>query len=210
MFCVKCGTPAPGGSSFCRSCGAALPAASQTRPAAENVPAAAPAVARPAPSPIAVAAPQSAPRYAGFWRRFLAAVIDAVIVLPLWLVLSALYSLAESTFLQRAVFSPDGVGLSRALWLFSAGRWVLLAVIVFAYYALMEATPRGASLGKRVVGLRVTGLDGKRAGIFRSTARTALKLLSAALFMIGYLMAGVTRRKQALHDEMSSTLVVRR
>jgi uncharacterized RDD family membrane protein YckC len=136
--------------------------------------------------------------------------MDGVIVFALWLVISALWGLAEAAYMERTLFAPDGVGLMRALTVFSVGRWVLLVLLVFVYFAVMEATPRGASLGKRVMRLRVTTLDGQREGVARSTARTALKVLSAVLLMIGYLMAGLTRRKQALHDMMSGSLVVRR
>lgn len=197
MYCVKCGQQVPDDDRFCTRCGAPM----------EPVPA-------PTPQPTAQAAPAwpvtAQPlRYAGFWRRFVAALIDGVLVGLLWFVLSGLYEFATSRILESTAFSPDGVALGRALWLVSAGRWMLAVLVVFLYFALPEATRRGASLGKIVMGLRVSRPDGDRAGIVRSTLRTALKPLSAAPLMLGFVIAGWNRRKQALHDLLSGSVVLR-
>ncbi|MBU2603316.1 MAG: RDD family protein [Actinobacteria bacterium] len=173
-----------------------------TMPAA---PAAAPAA--PAAAPAVPAAP--AVRYAGFWRRFVAAVIDGLIVAPLWILLSGLYEFASAMTLERMVFSPDGVGLVRTLNVLSAGRWLLFALVVFGYFVLAEASSRGASLGKRLMRLRVARHDHGRTGIGRSMARTAFKAISAAPMMIGFLLAGWNSQKRALHDFMSGCVVVR-
>lgn len=210
MYCVKCGAQSLGADRFCRTCGAALPTPTAATPA-------------PVPQPQAMRTPVAAastsavattsaplPRYAGFWRRLLAALIDLVIIWPVWLVLSGLYEFAAARMLERTVFAPDGVELSRMLALSSAGRALLPITLVFVYFALMEGTPVGGSLGKLLIRLRVTKTDGGRTGLVRATLRTAMKPLSALPLMFGYLMAGFTGRKQALHDLMSGSLVVRR
>jgi uncharacterized RDD family membrane protein YckC len=86
---------------------------------------------------------------------------------------------------------------------------VPLAVAI-VYFGLMEATRRGASPGKLVTGLRVCRPDGSRAGVVRAVARTLFKPLSAAPLMAGFAIAGLTARKQALHDLLTGTIVVRR
>lgn len=200
MYCTKCGSQIPEGHRFCRACGAAVKRPAEAPPAtAPTQPAAAPATPTP-----------TEPRRGGFWRRFLAAIIDLIVVVPVWIVLAGLYEWFAVTLYERTLFAPDGAGLSRMLTLLAAGRWVVLLGFVYLYYAVAEATPLGASLGKLIMRLRVTGPDGKRAGIIRSTVRTALKPVSALPLMFGFLMAGFTTRKQALHDIMSGALVVRR
>jgi uncharacterized RDD family membrane protein YckC len=224
VYCVKCGTQAAEGTRFCKRCGAELrlpeQAAAGAAPQAAPAPAGYPAAASaPMPAPQAAAypaapavalAPEGAPRYAGFWRRVWAALVDGIVAVLLWAVFSAGYELAAAAWLGSREFAPDGRELLGALSAISMGRSVLFAVIAFAYFALAEASPVRATLGKRLLGMRVTKLDGSRVGVVRSVARNLLKGLSAVVLMIGFAMAGFTKRKQALHDLLTRTLVVRR
>lgn len=198
MYCVKCGQQVPDDHRFCMRCGAQMG------------PAPMPA-ATPQPVTQAAAWPVTAQplRYAGFWRRFVAALIDGVLIGLLWFVLSGLYEFVASRILEATTFSTDGIALGRALWLVSAGRGVLAMLVVFLYFALPEATRRGASLGKMAMRLRVSRPDGDRTGIVRSALRTALKPISAAPLMLGFLIAGMNSRKQALHDLLSGSVVLR-
>lgn len=81
--------------------------------------------------------------------------------------------------------------------------------IPFLYFTLMECSSLQATLGKKLVGIRVTDLSGQRITFGRAATRFLGKILSALILMIGFLMAAFTERKQALHDIMASTLVVR-
>lgn len=199
MFCVKCGSQMPDTDRFCRKCGA--PARQQ----APATPQPAPAAWQPVPSAVA----QQTPRYAGFWRRFAAALIDGVVFGALWFVVTGLYEFASTLVLERTVFSPDGAGLLRAMWLLSAGRWLVMAALVIGYFAIPEGSKRGASLGKLLLRLRVASKDGQRAGVARATVRTLLKPVSALPLMMGFLIAAWSGRKQALHDMMSGSVVLR-
>jgi uncharacterized RDD family membrane protein YckC len=131
------------------------------------------------------------PIYAGFWLRLLAYLIDYTIVELLVGAVSWLFASGANT-----------VG---DLW--ASG---LLGMLVgLFYWAGLESSRWQATLGKRAVGIRVTDLDGRRISFPRALGRTLAKLLSTLIFMIGYLMAGWTERKQALHDLIAGTLVVR-
>ena len=82
------------------------------------------------------------------------------------------------------------------------GQWL--------YFSLMESSRLQATVGKLAVGIVVTDENGMRIGFGRATGRYFAKFISAIILGIGYLMAGWTQRKQALHDMIAGTLVVRK
>ena len=90
--------------------------------------------------------------------------------------------------------------------------FMLLFTLVFVgqwlYFALFESSAMQATPGKRAMGLKVVGETGRRIGFGKATGRYFGKIVSGMIFNIGYLMAGLTARKQALHDLMAGTLVV--
>ena len=97
-----------------------------------------------------------------------------------------------------------GVHLVRGIvgFVFSAGaNWI--------YEAVMESSSKQATLGKMALGLKVTDLEGRRISFARATGRHFAKLLSGMILLVGYIMAGFTERKQALHDMIAGTLVQR-
>ena len=64
-------------------------------------------------------------------------------------------------------------------------------VIGWLYYAGMESSARQATLGKGLLGLRVTDLDGDRISFLRATGRHFAKILSALILFIGFIMVGL-------------------
>jgi uncharacterized RDD family membrane protein YckC len=87
--------------------------------------------------------------------------------------------------------------------------WAISLVGQWLYFSLQESSDRQATLGKRVMGIKVVDLEGRRITFGRATGRHFAKLLSGLICDIGFIMAGFTERKQALHDMIASTLVVR-
>ena len=88
--------------------------------------------------------------------------------------------------------------------------WLLVFVGQWLYFAMLESGKSQATVGKRVLGLQVTDRQGVRVSFGRATGRFFAKLISALPFDIGFMMAGWTQRKQALHDMIADTLVVRK
>ncbi len=76
-------------------------------------------------------------------------------------------------------------------------------IFLFVYLSLMEGSKYQTSLGKRLFKIKVVGPKGERISISRSFLRNALKILSALTLFIGFMMAGWTLRKQALHDKIA-------
>lgn len=135
--------------------------------------------------------------YTGFWRRFAAAFIDGVI-------------LGAFSFVVGLVlgFSMAAAGVdSSSIEL--AGNLVG-AVIGWLYGAMMESSPLQATLGKLALNIRVADMSGQRIGFGRATGRHFAKYISMITLFVGYIMAGCTEKKQALHDMIARTLVVDR
>jgi uncharacterized RDD family membrane protein YckC len=85
---------------------------------------------------------------------------------------------------------------------------VLLAL--WAYYAFMESSPCQGTVGKLVVGIKVTDVHGARISFPRATGRFFAKILSALPLYTGFLLAAFADRRQALHDMLAGTVVMRR
>ena len=130
-------------------------------------------------------------RYAGFWRRFWAALIDGIILGIAGTVLGLPFGSADPA-------NPE----------LNASN-VIVFVLGIAYYVFMESSERQATLGKMALGLKVTDLQGGRITPGVALVRYLAKFLSAIILLIGYIMAAFTARKQALHDIIAKTLVVK-
>ena len=168
-------------------------------------PFAAPPVAAPlAPTPgYSYAATMEPPAhivYAGFWLRVVAIIIDGLVFLPFTIL---------SFVLRSAVHSAEDTSVKLTLALVAFIFAIFTLIVRWLYFALMESSSWQATLGKKAIGLRVTGMDGQRIGFGRATGRYFGKILSALILCIGFMMAGWTERKQALHDMIAGTLVVR-
>ncbi len=153
--------------------------------------------------------------YGGFWIRFVAYVIDAIIlsiaasiiILP---VLGALGFGAYGTMSGGGEMSEDQIGALIGM-ITGAGLFMQLAYIViyWLYFALMESSAKQATIGKMALGLKVINKDGSRMNFGQATLRYFGKLVSTAILLIGYIIAGFTEKKQALHDMIAGTYVVK-
>jgi len=194
MFCTRCGSVNDDAARFCKGCGSVL-----DRPASAIASAAAPAPAYAQP------APQF--RYAGFWRRFVAMVIDGLILSPILLIIlasSGLFGLMSGATGDRNMAGLGaallGIGIFAGLVVYLVSSWL--------YHAWMESSHYQATLGKMALGIIVTDLSGNRISFSRANGRFFGKWVSGAVMNVGYLMAAFTEKKQALHDILASCLVV--
>lgn len=142
--------------------------------------------------------------YGGVTARFLAVMLDGVFVLIFSMLLFV--PLFLITMLANVLIAPLLVWMG-AIMIPSFGA--LYLIVSWFYFATMESGPRGATYGKRFFRLRVINESGEAIGFARASVRFAAKFLSAMPFMLGFLMAFVTRRKQALHDLLAETLVIK-
>jgi uncharacterized RDD family membrane protein YckC len=179
MYCPQCSYNNPVGTPACKNCDRDL-----SSPEAQSVSSQSP----------------QALIYAGFWLRFFAVMLDLfflgavfVFVLGLSVVLTA-YSGRDDVWQKP-----------QTLWLFL----LLTAATTIAYYIFTETSARGATLGKRWMNLKVLDNQGKSLTLRCSTLRLFAHFFSLLPLLLGYLIQPFTQHKQALHDVLVGTVVVR-
>jgi uncharacterized RDD family membrane protein YckC len=205
MFCSKCGIRVEEGQRFCQACGQEI--------GAPVIPV--PVMAGASPSAaVAVSTYSIAPLpYGTFWARLVAYVIDGLIIgLPSMIALfAAIFSLGGfGIMLHQTHADPEAVRAMVATMvpIFLLGMLGLM-IIHWLYFAGMESSARQGTIGKSLMSLRVSDLDGKRISFGHATGRFFAKIVSGMIpFLIGYLMAAFTEKKQALHDLIAGTLVL--
>ncbi|MEX0602378.1 MAG: RDD family protein [Bacteroidota bacterium] len=156
--------------------------------------------------------------YAGFWKRFVAYCIDVIILgvatfvifVPILALIGigAASSMESMEYMDEDQLSDEGAAMMIALF----GAYMFTVVVAFVagwlYFALMESSAKQGTLGKMALSIVVTDLNGNRLTFGRATGRYFGKILSGAIFYIGFIMAGFTEKKQALHDMIAGCLVV--
>ena len=148
--------------------------------------------------------------YAGFWKRAVALILDMLIVsIPTMLIFGPM--LAFETLGLGEVnpnnISPTQAGILGAT-IFS---WQVVSFIVtWLYFAFLESGKKQSTWGKRLLGIKVVGATGERISFARATGRFFAKTISYLIANIGFIMAGFTGRKRALHDMIAETYVVKK
>ncbi|MBV9818369.1 MAG: RDD family protein [Solirubrobacterales bacterium] len=122
---------------------------------------------------------------AGFWRRFAAAVIDALIVGIVGGIIGAILHSAPSA------------------------SYVVGTIIGIAYYTYFEGGPQGAGPGKRVMNIRVVDVNtGGAIGYPRAFVRYIGRIVSTIPIFLGYFWMLWDGQKQCWHDKFASDVVV--
>ena len=154
--------------------------------------------------------------YAGFWLRFVAIIIDGIIIgvaqsfiiVPLL----AAVGFGFASGAENMDFSDpeQAAGLVATIAAFIGGYWILAMCIQILYFTFMESSKFQATIGKMALGLIVTDMNGGKLDFSKAFIRNLCKIISNVTLLIGYIMAGFTEKKQALHDMIASTLVVKK
>ena len=135
-------------------------------------------------------------RYAGFWIRFAAKILDGIILgLPIF-----------GVFMILGVAAASG---GPSPWLEFAGAFAQLAFYgLNILYSIFFVGRYGATPGKMVCKLRIVTAAGEKLTYGRATGRVFAELLSGLICNIGYLIAAFDKEKRALHDHICNTRVV--
>ena len=116
---------------------------------------------------------------AGFWIRFVAMLLDGILV-------------GGVSFALAMVGAPSILGL----------------VIGLGYWIYFPSSDMMATPGKSVLGLKITDNDGNQITAGTATVRYLGYIISAIVLYIGFLMVGFSDKKRGLHDMIAGTLVV--
>ena len=130
--------------------------------------------------------------YAGCWIRFAAMVMDGFI---LWI--------PGLTF--RWMMGPREM----PRWIFECLDFLQLTCLWALYYGFLESSKYQGTIGKILLGLKVTDMEGNKLSFGRACGRFLAQMISALPCGIGFLMIAWTERKQGLHDMIARCLVVR-
>ncbi len=144
----------------------------------------------------AIPTPERMP--AGFWIRFVAALIDGLIYGFVWFIISM--PLSAAMLASGQVPHASDMPLSPLN--------VISTTISFAIEAAFLSSAWQATPGKRILGIYVIREDGGRLTFANAFGRCLAKLLSYVILFVGYIMAAFTREKVALHDLLASTRVI--
>ncbi|WP_196140116.1 RDD family protein [Aliikangiella sp. G2MR2-5] len=187
--CANCGSAITPGARFCTNCGTAV------SPNNDNSPYSAPAAQN-------YQSPNMAAEfiYAGFWKRLIAYIIDAIVIFIITFLI-AMFGLGISL---TSFGSSDAVAVGQKVLLLYFGFFILR----WMYFALLESSSGQATLGKRALGIKVTDIQGQRLSFVHAAGRQLAGVISNMTLLIGYLMAAFTGRKQALHDMIANCVVV--
>jgi len=137
--------------------------------------------------------------YAGFWRRFVALIIDSAVLFGFFFIIDSII-----TIFTAPLFVSSRMGAS------FAQTTILAALLGWLYYTLFESSSKQATLGKMAMGIIVTDLNGNRISFGKANGRYWSKIVSFLILYIGFIMAGFTEKKQALHDIIAKCLIVKR
>lgn len=209
MYCPRCGTPNDDRQTNCSNCGFSLgpvaPGGHGATSGGEPRPSYGPDADYGAeyghgvqPGYQVPGYAEHARPYAGFWKRLVAYIIDGIVINIVMTIVGFILGIGYMSRLGQAAAGR------------SAAYAILSIVIVWLYFALMESSPRQATLGKMALSIVVTDLDGRRISFGKASARHWSKILSTMILLVGWIMAGFTERKQALHDLIAGTLVINR
>jgi uncharacterized RDD family membrane protein YckC len=216
MYCSKCGTPLADDTIFCSACGQATGitprvGAPATAGYANPASVAVGGVARYAPTGATIVVPSP---YAGFWLRLLAYIIDHVVLGVVFGVFVLVAIAATGLEYFRTTFHElQNNNGEFPVELISAVLLVVLAAMAMSwiYHAWMESSEYQGTLGKMALGLIVTDMNDQRVSFGRASGRFFARIISNLIPLeLGYIMAGFTEKKQALHDMIAGCLVLKR
>jgi uncharacterized RDD family membrane protein YckC len=132
--------------------------------------------------------------------RFLAYVIDSLLMTFIFLPLGFVIGIA-----MAASGVDENSPLLALVNMFSN---VVSLAIGWIYHGMLESSSWQGTVGKKILGLRVTDLNGHRISFGRATGRYFAMILSGMICFIGFIMVAFTEKKQGLHDMLAGTLVL--
>lgn len=146
-------------------------------------------------------------RYAGFGKRFAAAILDSLILyFANWMLVENLFGLGMPSGFAF------GYEFNYSDWISTMASYTMASYAInWLYHAFLESSNQQGTIGKLVLGIIVVDENtGGRISFAKATGRYFGKILSGLILAIGYLMMLWSPKEQTLHDILAKTLVVRK
>jgi uncharacterized RDD family membrane protein YckC len=140
-------------------------------------------------------------RYAGFWIRFAAAIIDGLVVGGANFAIGMIIGLTAGVSTAARGHHDSAIIIVQLLT-------NLVGIAIALTYETWLVGAYGATLGKMACGLKVVRPGGQKLTYARAFGRYWAKMLSALILYIGYIIAGFDSEKRALHDSICDTRVI--
>jgi uncharacterized RDD family membrane protein YckC len=150
---------------------------------------------------------------ASVWKRVIAFAIDMLIIVLLILLFIPLVNWVLQIPIEYSLTLKGGTSVKmtdyvvenfyKLVLIYSLAKFSIVA----SYFVFSESSCWQATIGKKLLGIKVGDSEGKRILIEKAILRLLGKLISGQILGIGYLMAFFTKRKQALHDFLAGTFV---
>lgn len=137
----------------------------------------------------------TAPQYfAGFDLRMLALCIDWFIILAVTSILELIFALLFDDKMTTIIILGSGL--------------LLMPILKFVYQITLE-NKQQATIGKKLMNIRVTNMNGLKPEFSEILIRNLAKILSTATFFFGYFYLFLNKKQQTLHDLMANTIVIK-
>lgn len=147
-------------------------------------------------------------KFAGLGKRFLAAIIDTVILIILLFLIYIMQLILPVIILINANENSNTSFLKSAFYVSKHLVEIFLIIVPWFYSILFESSRVQATIGKLVLGIKVTNLEGKRISLLKACIRYLGKIFTICTFLIGFIIVSFTKYRQSLHDYIARTYVI--
>ena len=166
--------------------------------------------------------PETAVHYAGFWIRVVAAIVDGIALWIVWsLIVLVLPAEATAPVPENADFEA---WIEYANSLISPRQMIVYAAVVWAYFAFQESSSAQATIGKRMMSIRVSTESGERLNLLTASLRawpiylpsvaalagSGVSSVVGLIALVSCIAVAFSARKQGLHDKMAGAVLTRR
>lgn len=145
--------------------------------------------------------------YAGFWKRLFANILDTIVIYVV-LIIAVILGVLLRALLSQLITHMELYSWVVVYQILDVITYFLYASIAWLYCAIMESSKLQATVGKLALGIIVVDQRYEKISFLRASGRYWSRILSLLTFYIGFIMAGFTKKKQALHDKVAKTYVV--
>ncbi len=148
-------------------------------------------------------------KYAGFFLRVLAYFIDVIPMIILLILFFLIFTDIKDVFIKYLDNPHDLQARQDFIYNYRNKIRNVSTLLWIVYSIVFEASPFQGTLGKILLKIKVSNIDGSRITIGKSVIRNIFKLVSGFIICIGLIMVGITKNKQGLHDMVVKTVVLK-